>query len=170
MIKSDICNLIMQATTVPVWIAYEGGTKPEKPFMMLHVQMAQRLPLHTSRPEDDGQGGFTTTYSAHREARCQLQYFGVGSYDELDMMSQRFKGQAMLDAAKNVNMAIENIGAVQDIPVLRDGTTYEQRAILEFTVRYTLAHGEQAHVIEHVNMTYTTEGSAVAPPDGEIEV
>lgn len=170
MIKNDIRNLIRQATQLPVWLANENGKKPPKPFMMLYVQNAQRLPLHSGRPEDDGKNGFITTYSAHRDANCQLQCFGEGSYDELDMMGQRFKGQTMLDAAEDANMAIENIGIVQDVPVLRDGANYEPRAILDFTVRYTLEHTEQSFVIEKTNITYNTQGSATELPDGEIKV
>ena len=170
MIKNDIRNLIRKATQLPVWLANENGKKPPKPFMMLYVQNAQRLPLHASRPEEDGQQGFITTYSAHRDANCQLQCFGEGSYDELDMMGQRFKGQTMLDAAGAVNMAIENIGIVQDVPVLRDAANYEPRAILEFTVRYTMAHTEPSFVIEKTNIGMATQGSATELPDIKIEV
>lgn len=157
MIADEIAALLQKATEQPLILANQNGKRLKKPYMVLYVQRASRLPIHQTMSDDIG----NVLISAHRDASCQIQCFGDGAYDELDAMAQRFKSPKMVDESASVNMAIEKIGQVQDIPVLRDSLNYEPRAILEFYVRYTLTTSENVGAIEHVGVGFSTTGGLI---------
>src|SRR5690606_28687175 len=98
------------------------------------------------------------TYAAHRDGTVELQCFGEGSFDALDGLSQRLKGRAMIAAAYAANLAIYATDAVQNVPVLRDGGKYEQRAVLDIGVRYTLEHAEDVGLVKTVRGEMALQG------------
>lgn len=159
--EQAIYQLISTAAgPVPVVFADENGPRPAKPYIALRVNPASRLPVH--RGPVDGQG--EQPVSAHRSAQVELQCFGAGCLNALDAVGQRLNMQTALDLAEQLDLAVTAVGQLQQVPVLRDATTYEPRAVLELTIGYTLTLADTVGVIEEVNITGTTSGSALPGP------
>lgn len=154
MIEDDIRALLVKATQVPVVFANQNGPRPALPYITLRVDAAPRAPLLEAGLSEDG----VQTYAAHRDATVELQCFGPGSFDALDDLGQRLKGPAMVAAAFAANLAVYAVDAVQNVPVLRDGTTYEPRALMDIGIRYVKQHDEEAGFIETLRGEMTLQG------------
>lgn len=146
MIEDDIMALLAQATLLPIIFANQNGPRPKLPYVTMRIEAAPRMPLLEAGLSEEG----VQTYAAHRDSTVELQCFGEGAFDALDLLSQRLKGPAMLAAALEANLAIYAVDAVQNVPVLRDGTRYEPRAVLDLGIRYTKQHDEQVGLIKTV--------------------
>lgn len=156
MIEDDIRALIVQATSLQVIFANQNGPRPSLPYITLRVSSSPRMGLLEADLSNDG----TQTYAAHRDATVELQCFGDGGFDALDDLSQRLKGPAMLATALAANLAVYATDPVQNVPVLRDGTRYEPRAVLDIGIRYTKQHDEEVGLIKTVQgeMTLQSDG------------
>lgn len=158
--EQAIFDLITTAATAPVIFADENGPRPPKPYIALRVNPASRLPVHRGPVGVEG----VQPVSAHRSAQVELQCFGAGCMDALDALGQRLHMQAALDRAEQLDLAVTAIGPLRQVPVLRDGTTHEPRAVLELTIGYTTTLSDEVGVIETVNITGTTDGGALPGP------
>lgn len=146
MIEDDIRSLLILATPVPIIFANQNGPRPPKPYITLRVDTAPRSGILAGPVTETGEQAF----NSHRDAVVELQCFGDGGFDALDTLAQRLHGPTMLAAAYAANMAIYQTDAVQNVPVLRDGSTYEPRAVLDIGVRYTLEQIEDVGLIQTV--------------------
>ncbi|MEZ7780464.1 hypothetical protein O4A46_01495 [Cupriavidus gilardii] len=158
--EQAIYELITTAATAPVIFANENGPRPAKPYIALRVNPASRLPVHRGPVDDAG----VQPVSAHRSAQVELQCFGTGCMDALDVLGQRLHMQAALDRAEQLDLAVTAVGQLRQVPVLRDATTYEPRAVLELTIDYTTTLADDVGVIETVNITGTRDGGALPGP------
>ena len=158
--EQAIYDLITTAATAPVIFADENGPRPAKPYIALRVNPASRLPVHRGTVDDAG----VQPVSAHRSAQVELQCFGWGCMNALDALGQRLHMQAALDRAEELDLAVTAVGQLRQVPVLRDATMYEPRAVLELTIDYTTTLADDVGVIEKVNITGTTDGGALPGP------
>ncbi len=147
MIEDDIWALLSKATAKPIVFANQNGPRPPLPYIALRLDRAPASNLTAWTVREDG----TQDHSAHRDGIVELQCFGAGSFDTLDDMAQRLRGPAMVAEAAAANLAIYTLDSVMNIPVLRDGTTYEPRAVLEIGIRYTRTHTEDVGAIDTVH-------------------
>jgi hypothetical protein len=156
MIEDEIRRFLVKATPVPIVIANQNGPRPALPYITLRVDAAPRAPLLEADLSDNG----VQTYAAHRDATVELQCFGEGSFDALDDLGQRLKGPAMVAEAFARNLAVYAVDAVQNVPVLRDGSTYEPRALLDIGIRYVKQHDEDVGLINTVQGEMTLQSQA----------
>lgn len=146
--EAAIHALVSRFAGLPVVFANENGPRPPKPYIQLRVHTAQQFPLHRGAVDDAGEQPVT----AHRDASVELQCFGPGAYDALDTLAQRLRMDDALAEAEALDLAVFDIGMVSQLPVLRDASTYEPRAILELGIRYAVTLVQSVGVIEHLTI------------------
>lgn len=146
MIVDTLRRLLVQATTTPVIIAYQNGPRPKRPYMTVWTASEALLPVSAGKIDADGMQAVV----AHGTSSCEVQCFADDAGERLAALSMALRGVTMIDAAADANVAIDNIGPVRSVPILRDGAQYEPRAILEFDFRALREHVDDVGFIDRV--------------------
>ena len=154
------------AGAVPVVFRDENGKRPAKPYIALKVTAARRARVHLGRLNEDGR----QEVSAHREAGVELQYFGADAFAALDDLSLRLSFPGTVDFANSLDLAVFEVGDVQDIPVPRDNARFEPRAVLDIRVRYTGTLIDDVGIIETVEISGTVTNSQTDLPAVAISI
>lgn len=134
------------AAGIPVIFANENGTRPAPPYIAMAVRWAQASRAEQGEVDEDG----NALISQHNDATVELQGFGAGAYDGLDTLQLRLQHPELEERAEALGLAVFERGRLQNIPVLREGARYEQRALLELGVRYVVASLAAVPVIESI--------------------
>lgn len=138
-------------------VANENGPRPPGMYGTVRVENSRRLPSHNDQTETPdpipalGQRG----NDAHRTGRVEVQVFGTGAYDALDTAIQRLDTEAAMDAAEAVSMVFGRTQDLQSVPVLRNASQFEERAVASFPFAYT------RRVVEQIPVFETIEGEAL---------
>lgn len=163
--QQAIFDLIEHAAGgIPVIFRDGNGPRPGKPYMTLKVTPAARLPVHLGAVDQDGR----QDVSAHRDAGVELQCFGDDAFQVLDELSLRLGFPSLVDFANSLDLAVFDVGDVQDLPVPRDDARFEPRAVLELRVRYTGTLADEVGYFEAVEVTGTLTGGATELPPIQI--
>lgn len=139
--KKPISNLIWQLlsklTAETVIRAFQNGKEPEKPFITYALRW-QTMPVHFnhSKIEDDGQQQTKT----HIEATLELQAFGDDALARLQRVCFLLKTPEHHAKWLASDLVVVEIGKISDTPYLNEAHAYEQRAIVEIRLRYSLSH------------------------------
>ncbi|CAP41318.1 phage neck terminator protein [Bordetella petrii] len=152
------------AADVPVIFRDGNGKRPGRPYITLKVTPAARLPVHLGAVDDSG----GQQVSAHREAGVELQYFGDDAFQALDEISLRLGFPSIVDFANGLDLAVFDVGDVQDIPVPRDKARFEPRAVLDLRVRYTGTQIDTVGTLEGVEIGGSLSGGITEVPAIEI--
>ncbi len=146
---ADFYAYFKALTTTPMIMANQNGTRPALPYITLQVDLANPLPVHIGKIAEGG----SRELNSHRNARIQLQCFGPGSWEIMEALSMAVHTEAANVLASEKNIAINDQPQLQDIPVLRDATTYEPRAVLDIDASYTRAASETVDYFDQVHGT-----------------
>lgn len=146
---------------VEVIFADENGPRPAAPYIAFAVRWAQASSAEIGRVGDDG----LQAVRQHNDATVELQAFGAAAYDGLDELALKLRHPVYEERAEALDLAVFEIGRLQNIPVLRDSTRFEKRGVLELGVRYARSFTAPAGVIEAVEGSFRVTGGATDLPE-----
>jgi hypothetical protein len=146
---ADFYAYFKALTTTPMIMANQNGPRPALPYITLQVDLGNPLPVHIGKIADGG----SRALNSHRNARIQLQCFGPDSWEIMEALSMAIHTEAANVLANEKNIAINEQPQLQDIPVLRNATTYEARAVLDIDASYTRAASEIVDYFDKVHGT-----------------
>lgn len=147
------------AVDVPVIFANENGDRPPQPYIAMAVRWAHASKAEQGVVGDDG----AMEVCQHTDATVELQGYGAGAFQGLEGLQLRLQHPLFEDRAEALGLAVFDRGRLENIPVLRDGARYEQRAVLELGVRYATSVSGAAGVIETVAGSGVTSGGLTPP-------
>ncbi|WP_066733546.1 LIC_12616 family protein [Cupriavidus sp. D384] len=153
--------LLAVAGNVPVIFADESGPRPDKPYIQLRIGNARPFPVCRGDVDEAG----LQVVSAHRDAGVELQCFGKGSFHALDCLVLRLGMADGMAKSEALRLAVFDVGEIRSIPVLRGGTTYEPRAIVELGIRYAVALTDEVGVIERIGARGEMRGGRAGAPE-----
>lgn len=155
MIEDDIRTALLPVFPgVEVVLAYENGPRPPGLYVTVRIENAHKLPAHVGPlpTADIPIPQFADrAIQAHRTGQVEIQCFGDQGYDVLDAAINLLSSEAAVDAAGALDIAFGRASDIQRVPVLRNDSTYENRAIVSLPVTYTRGGVESLSWIETVN-------------------
>lgn len=154
---------LIPAGTELIWANQDGARPAGLYFTMRFDGVVRRTPAIIGQLNDAG----VREVNAHRAGSLEVQAFGAGSYDALDVLGQQLAHDESLSRAESLNLAIGPMGAVTDEPALRDNHQWEPRAIAALPFAYTLTTQEELSWIETVEGTITVDGATALPAFSE---
>lgn len=133
--------------------AHGNGPRPVQQYVTMRIENAHKLPEHVGRTVETGPAPAfgTRGNDAHRSGQIEFQCFGAGSFDVLDVAMQRLGEESFTDASNARELAFATASNVVNEPALRDGLSYEPRAIATLAFAYTRRTNESIGFIETVN-------------------
>jgi len=141
----------------PLIIANENGPRPAGLYGTIRIESMHRLPSHTG-PLAEGEPNGTRTVSAHRTGMLELQMFGAAAYDTLDLGVQKFDHDENLERFEAAGIVFGAVHDVENLPVLRNASQFDPRAVVEIPFSYTRATSESVSWIDTVEGEATIEG------------
>ena len=154
MIDDDLIAVLVPVfAPTAVIFANENGPRPLSQYVTLRIESAHKLPEHTGVLTENGPipalGSRPT--DAHRTGQLEIQCFGPGSFDVLDIAMQRLSEEVHVMAANARELAFGTSSDVTNEPALRDGLSFEPRAIVSLPFAYTRRTVETLPMIETLN-------------------
>jgi hypothetical protein len=129
--------------------AHDNGPRPDVRYITVRIESpARRLPSIVGK--QDAQGN--QPRDAHRTGSVELQAFGVGSFDLLDEGLQRLDQENAIAAAEARHLVFAMTADVQEIPLLRNQSEWEPRAVATLSFAYT------RRTLENLSWIETVEG------------
>lgn len=144
-----IREVILTAIDVPVIFANQNGKRPALPFATLSINTTDTFPPHRGPVGNTGK----QPISVHGDGSIELQVYGVLAWDIAQETMLRLRSDATMQAAERAGLSFGQTPRLLDIPALVEGTTYEQRAILEVPISYTMTYQDAVSTIDTVNGT-----------------
>lgn len=137
----------------PLIFANENGPRPVVQYVTLRIEGAHKMPEHHGPAVELGPAPAfgERANDAHRTGSVELQCFGAGSFDVLDIALQRLSEEATTDATNAREIAFGMSSDLRNEPAFRDGLSYEPRAIATIPFAYTRRTIEAMPFIETVN-------------------
>ncbi|CUJ46318.1 Uncharacterised protein [Achromobacter sp. 2789STDY5608633] len=154
------------AAGVPVIFANENGNRPRQPYIAMAVRWSQAGPAERGSVGEDG----LLSVSHHTDAIVELQGYGAGAFEGLAGMQLRLQHPLFEDRAEALGLAVFDQGRLENVPVLRDGARYEQRAVLELGVRYATSFAGDTSFIATVAGAGVTSGGLTPPVETTFSV
>lgn len=154
MIDDDVMAVLAPLfAPAPVIFANENGPRPIEQYVTLRIESAHKMPEHHGATIELGPAPAfgQRANDAHRTGSVEMQCFGAGSFDVLDVALQRLSEESFTDAANAREIAFGTSSDVLNEPALRDGLSYEPRAIATLAFAYTRRTNETLAFIETVN-------------------
>lgn len=139
---------------VPLIIANQNGPRPNTMYGTIRIETMTTLPTHVGPQNDAG----LRLVAAHRIGSVELQVFGAASYDTLDVAIQRFSHDANVERFEAAGIVFGESRNVENIPVLRNQSQFEPRAVASVPFSYTRTTEETLSWIETVEGEATIEG------------
>lgn len=153
---TDFWDLFSMATTwQPLIYANQNAPKPPLPFVSMQLTATNPLPVHRGDIDDFGD----RDVSAHFPLTAQLQFYGEGCWEEATRTALMLRTVEVQAKAESLNIGINSLNQIQDIPALLDGSFYEPRAVFTADVSYTFTVSEYTSFIETVQGTYVLPGA-----------
>lgn len=174
MIVDDVRTALLPAFPpgTLVIIANENGARPAGRYVALRIDgNTHRMPAHTGALADPGApipALGTRAHAAHRTGTLEIQCFGDGSFDLLDEAMLRLHLEESVSAAEALDLVFGTSNDVQDVPALRNDSTFEPRAIVSLPFAYTRQVSESLPFIETVQGTITVDDLAPMPYEATI--
>lgn len=177
-LTADILDLPRNSV---IW-AFPNAPRPPKPYAILQLYSFQREAQeeiaykgeewkYSNIPDDpyafEGQEhaeGFDKGRFADIEYKeyfdvklpvsgiLRIQYLGDEAVDKLEYLVRKLEAPTIVDKCHLQGIAFFNAGPVTDIESLLSGQTYEQRASVDLTARYTSDIVDDIHTIVHVKV------------------
>lgn len=154
MIEDDVRDVLAPLfAPAPLIFANENGPRPVVQYVTLRIEGAHKMPEHHGKTADLGPAPALgqRPNDAHRTGNIELQCFGAGSFDLLDIAMQRLSEESFVDSANLREIAFGTSSDILNEPALRDGLSYEPRAIATLPFAYTRRTVETMPFIETVN-------------------
>lgn len=165
-LRTFLKDLIHDELDVPVMWANQNVPKLALPFATLRLYGSrERAQAELRAPviADGARQVVTPT-----EAILEVQLFGKkGSfpYDELEKLVGRLSVDSVMNRCLSAGVAFYNTEAVQDISgLLDDKQTFEQRAVVDFRIRYMKSLDDDSTDIEQVEISGTYLDTADETP------
>lgn len=144
--QTKIYPLLSELFDVPLIRAYQNGKEPQKPFATYALRW-ETLPEHFCyQVVNDGKA------TSHIESTLELQVFGERALRLLTQAIFRLKLQSTLEKWANADIAVVEIGKISDMPYLNEAQHYEQRAIVEIRLRYSVELDDNIPFIKQVEI------------------
>lgn len=153
-----------------VILAMQNAPKQTKTFATLHYY-SNRQEVPYEHIATDTPGEIMTV--SRNTLVCEVQLFATTSTDAceaLQTMVDGFDRPPIIDRLQDVGLAIVSCSVVNDISALLDETTWETRASVDITMRYTRTVIDNVGSIEKIRITGTMPGSNAPDLDIESEV
>lgn len=149
-VHSDFWDLFSMATTwQPLIYANQNAPKPPTPFALMQLTATNPTPPHYSSVDDQGYRDITETHAL----QAQVQFFGEGCWGEAATFALRMKSVDVLAKAEALNIGINSLNQIQDIPALVESSFYEPRTVFDMDVSYAFTIQEFTSFIETVYNT-----------------
>lgn len=147
MIDDDLRTALLPAFPGMALIhSNENGPRPSGVYATLRIETARRGPAIIGELNSAG----VRELVRHGNGTLELQCFGEGSYDALDLAVLRLNTEAVQAAALGLNLSFGTSDRIQSVPALRNDSSWEQRAVVSLPFAYTRAASESLSWIETV--------------------
>lgn len=155
----DVILAALKPVFAPVELiaANQNGARPPGMYGTVRIETLHALPAHTgalAEGEPDG----TRSVAAHRTGMLELQMFGAASYDTLDLGVQRLTHDSNIERFEAAGIVFGAAHDVENLPVLRNLSQFDPRAIVEIPFSYTRTTSESVPWIDTVEGEATIEG------------
>jgi hypothetical protein len=137
-----------------------NGPKPRKPFATLRLYGYRRNGLDEGRSTNTAG---VVEVRGDREATLEVQYFGEDAQQKLLELEQQFQRPTIVEQCFVEGVAFFDVQNIQDLTGLLDATTYEERASIDFSVRFAISTTDETGYIDKVTINadgteFTVEG------------
>lgn len=149
-LQTFIVSLVSSITGKTTIWQNQNAPKPKKPYLAIRL-----FGFHGIGQDEILLNGPTITdviVSDHKDVTLECQWIGPGSMGLL-LLQQAMKKPTILDRCTIARVCIDSLGEVRDITELLDSNTFEERAIVEFNIRFVIQSVDNPGVIENVNIT-----------------
>jgi len=131
-----------------IW-ARQNGPKPKKPFAVLRLYAYRRDGLDEER--------FTSTQGVvevrgDRVATLEVQYFGDNAQQMLIELEQSLQRPTIVERCFGACVAFFDVKNIQDLTGLLDAATYEERASIDFSVRFVVSTTDETGYIDKITI------------------
>lgn len=171
MIDDDIRTALLPVfAPLEVVHANENGPRPAGKYVTMRIERTHELPAHVGTIDEPPPipAFGERDLAAHRTGLVELQAFGVGSYDDMDAAMLKLESLAAIDAADAAGVVFGTVSDIQNVPALRNETTWEARAVCSLPFAYTREVTEAVPVIETVEGEVIIEGFPPMPFEASI--
>jgi len=145
--KEFIRSLMEELLGVTTKWVYQEGPKPKKPFATLLLSSIGSRGMDEKR-KADGQ----VEVIGRREAVLEVEYFGADAVTALTQLDQKMLSDTISDRCFKEGIIFFDSGEVMDITELLDTSKYEERAMLEFRIRFSRSTVDQTGYFENVEI------------------
>ncbi len=178
MLIADILDLPRNSV---IW-AFPNAPRPQKPYAVLQLYSFQREAqeeiaykgeeyAYCSMPDElygfEGQenvegfdkGRFADVeYKEYFDVKVpvagvlRIQFLGDGAVDRLEYLMRKLEAPSIVDRCHSQGIAFFDSTSVTDVESLLSGQTYEQRASVDTSIRYTSDIVDDIHTINRVEV------------------
>lgn len=145
--RDFICSLIKELLAVEVIWENQNGPKPKKPFATILLS-----PVGTRGMDEKRKTDGKVEVIGQREAVLEVNYFGSNAVDTLVELDQKMRSDTVADRCFNEGVVFFDSGDVLDITELLDSNKFEERAMIEFRIRFAKSYIDQPGYFETVEI------------------
>lgn len=151
-LNQTIYQRLSELSAYTVIRADQNGKEPEKPFMTYDVKW-DKTPehFHYGKLDDEGK----QKVSSHVESVLELQVFGKGAVDRLRAVLLKLATYSERLKWINAGVVIVDEGRLSNMPFLNEAQAYEERAIVEVTIRHSVEIMDDVGYFNRVEVTDT---------------
>lgn len=127
-----------------------NNPKPKKPYLAIRL-----FGFHGIGQDEILLNGPSITdviVNGHNDVTFECQWIGLGSMEGLISLQQAMKKPTVLDLCTPAGVCVDDLSEVRDITALLDSNEFEERAMVEFNVRFVRQSIDSPGVIEQVNI------------------
>lgn len=139
-----------ELSKIQVIRANQSGKQPAKPFLTYDIKW-DRTPEHYHYSKLNEQG--EQTVSTHVESSLELQCFGDGAMDRMRALVIKLATYNERMKWINTGVVIVDEGALSNMPYLNEASKFEERAIIEITIRHKLTTTDLMDFFNQVEVT-----------------
>ncbi len=144
-----IRDVVASVTTWPVIHADQNAPRPNVPYITLRLASVTRV---GSQEQAQGPVLDKLAVSDVRRGTLMLAAYGAGAQTELTNVSLFLGLSQPKQQLYTQGVTILDHLSINLIPVLRDGTLHEERAVMDSYVSFRLNYEDTVHVIETVEV------------------
>lgn len=145
--------LITDLTGKTVIWAKQNAPKPKKPYITLRL-----FALRTEGMDEVlvvGSGELLV--QGHRAVTLEVEWYGAGAMDGLTALEQSLYRPTVIDRCVAGGVAFFDAQEVQELTGLLDGKFWEERASIDFSLRFTRSTADSPGYIETVTINDTIQ-------------
>lgn len=147
--KTFIQSILTELLGCTVILAKQNGPKAKKPFATIRLYAFHGVGMNdevsTTTP---GQLEVKGT----QECTLEVQYFGTDAEQKLIELKHALSKPTIADRCFGAEVVFFDVQNVQDLTGLQDDTKFEERASIDFSVRFVLSMTDEPGYVSQVNL------------------